>query len=102
MKTVVRANEWQVICTSKQADTLCNYTKDYLTCLSHQFVVSPEFKPGINLFHRYIFPHYEAGTDHAMKVQRQMWHGCLPEGVSDESVGMDIRPVAQGLWYSEP
>ena len=41
-------------------------TQEYLTPLFNLFVVPPEFKPGIDLFHRYAFPHYNAGTDQAV------------------------------------
>ena len=45
-------------------------TQEYLTPLFNLFVVPLEFKPGVDLFHRYAFPHYNAGTDQAVKVTK--------------------------------
>lgn len=52
-------------------------TQEYLTPLFNLFVVPPEFKPGIDLFHRYAFPHYNAGTDQAVKVTKINATGLL-------------------------
>lgn len=43
-------------------------TQEYVTPLFNLFVVPPEFKPRADLFPRYAFPHYNAGTDQAVKV----------------------------------
>ena len=45
-------------------------TQEYVTPLFNLFVVPPEFKPRADLFPRYAFPHYNAGTDQAVKVTR--------------------------------
>ena len=72
-------------------------TQEYVTPLFNLFVVPPEFKPRTDLFPRYAFPHYNAGTDQAVKVTEINVTGLLVWRISDESLGMGMHPSGTGV-----